>query len=145
MSESTFWSLIALFNWAATSDEAVVEPVVDSLASMTIEEIYAFDDILTDKLYALDTRDHAQEIGEYAYGEGYFSVDLFLYARCAVVANGQSLYDAVLANPTKFPNDIEFEALLYVAQTAFERKTGQDYSHLPELSYETFANKAGWP
>jgi hypothetical protein len=45
------------------------------------------------------------------------------------------------------PKDIEFESLLYIAPTAYERKTGGDGNDIRELaaeSYETFSNKAGW-
>jgi hypothetical protein len=45
------------------------------------------------------------------------------------------------------PKDIEFEALLYVAPTAFERKTGRDGDEVRDkagVSYETYSNKACW-
>ncbi|HOU93780.1 MAG TPA: hypothetical protein PLU22_22170 [Polyangiaceae bacterium] len=35
-------------------------------------------------------------------------------------------------------------ALLSVAATAFERKTGSDFDHETPVSYETFSNAAGW-
>ena len=45
------------------------------------------------------------------------------------------------------PKDIEFESLLYVAPTAYERKTGisgDAVRNQTELSYETFSNTEGW-
>jgi hypothetical protein len=65
-----------------------------------------------------------------------------------VVANGRQFYDPVLAQPREMPKDMAFEALLYVASTAYERKTGLDASsELPEsaVSFETFSNESGWP
>jgi hypothetical protein len=146
MTETTFWALIAMLNWGATGDDdAVVAPVVEELSQMSTEDIQRFDDILASKLHALDTKSHASEIGEDAYVEGeYFSADWFLYARCAVVANGSELFNSVLNDPTMFPKDIEFESLLNVASTAYEQKTGEEYKYSPEPSYETYSNKGGW-
>lgn len=71
MNEAVFWALIAMLNWNATgNDEAVIAPVVEELSQKSIEEIEQFDDILASKLYALDTKAHATEIGEDAYREG---------------------------------------------------------------------------
>lgn len=146
MTEAVFWSLISLLNWSqAGDDEAVVAPVVKELSEMEVSEIYSFEDILAAKLFALDTRAHAQEIGEAAYREGeYFSVDEFLYARCVVVANGREFYESVLATPDRFPKDMEFEALLGIAAAAFELKTQGEFDHVSDVSYETFSNEAGW-
>lgn len=146
MTEVVFWTLIAMLNWEATGDdEAVIQPVVNELSQMSVEDIRRFDDILASKLFALDTRAHAAEIGEGSYVEGeHFSVDMFLYARCVVVANGQDVFKAVVADPSSFPKDLEFETLLYIAAAAYEKKTGENYTHSPEPSYETFSNEDGW-
>lgn len=146
MTEGVFWALIAMLNWDATGDdEAVIQPVVIELSQMSVEEIRQFDDVLASKLFALDTRAHAAEIGEGAYVDGeHFSVDMFLYARGAVVANGKEVFDAVVADPKSFPKDLEFESLLYIAAAAYETKTGEDYTHSPEPNYETYSNKDGW-
>ena len=147
MTEAKFWAIIAMLNWAATGDDdAVIAPAVAELAKYEVEEIYEFDNILAEKLYALDTIAHAEQIGgEDAYREGeYFSPDLFLYSRCVVVANGEELYTRVLENPAAFPEFLEFESLLYIARKACERKTGLDYDHATEPSYETYSNVDGW-
>jgi predicted DNA-binding WGR domain protein len=146
MSDEAFWRIIALFNWKKTGDDdAVIEPAVNALAQMAPEHIKGFEDILAAKLYALDTVAHAREIGDEAYQPGkYFSSDWFLYERCCVVANGAAFYEAVLAEPRNMPKDVEFEAILYVAGTAYERKTGEEIDHASSVSYETFANKQGW-
>ena len=41
------------------------------------------------------------------------------------------------------PQELEFEALLYVAGDASAKKTGED-DHAPPLSKASFSNKAGW-
>ena len=147
MKEAAFWTLITLFNWGATGDdEAVIKPVVDALSELSTEEIYAFEEILTEKLHALDAKKYAKEIGEDAYvnDEQYFSVDGFLYSRCVIVANGEEFYEHIIKSPTDFPKDMDFEALLYVAQKAYEKKTGKEWGHVSKLSYETYSNKSGW-
>jgi hypothetical protein len=110
--EDTFWHLIESFDWGRTGDdEAVVEPAVSALAAMPVEEIRSFEEILAAKLYALDTKAHAMEIGEedaYREGKG-FSTDEFLYARCVVVANGREFFYSVLANPGAMPKELELK------------------------------------
>jgi predicted DNA-binding WGR domain protein len=146
MSEDVFWRIIKLFNWKRTGDDdAVVGSAVKALSEMSDENIEKFQEIMTAKLYALDTIAHAREIGEYSYEVGsHFSVDWFLYVRCCVVANGKSFYNSALKNPKEMPEDIDFEALLYVASEAVEKKTGKDADFNIKLSYETFSNKEGW-
>lgn len=146
MSEEVFWRIIRLFNWKKLGDDdAVIEPAVAALAQMNVADIERFEDILAEKLHTLDTEAHAREIGEEAYRpDKYFSVDWFLYARCVVVANGPEFYATVLANPAEMPKDGEFESLLYVGPTAYERKTGREIDHGTPLSYETYSNLAGW-
>jgi hypothetical protein len=147
MGEAAFWNIIELLNWKrAGDDEAVIKPAVKALAKRPVAEITAFEEILAQKLYALDTEAHARSIGEEAYADDkHFSVDWFLYARCCVVANGRNLYEQVLANPSSFPQDMEFEALLSIGSNAYEIKTKeQDYSFETSVSYETFSNLQGW-
>ena len=147
MDEKEFWRIIGLLDWKRTGDDdAVLKPAVKALAKHALDDIAAFEDILSRKLYALDTMAHAKQIGTDAYADGkHFSVDLFLYARCCVVANGPDFYASVLADPTQFPKDMDFEALLELASAAYELKSGE----APEVfdtsvSYETFSNQAGW-
>ena len=147
MSEPVFWRIIKLFDWKRLGDDdAVLKPAVAALAQMSIESIQRFEDILAEKLFALDTEAHARNIGEHSYVDDahYFSVDEFLYSRCVVVVNGQAVYDEVLSNPTAMPKDSEFESVLYLAGTAYSKKTGSDFDYCPPTSYETFSNRAGW-
>lgn len=148
MDNAQFWRIINLLDWeCGGGDQAVLEPAVAALSQLPEDEIAGFEELLSQKLYALDTLSHATNVGEDAYVDKseYFSVDTFLYARCCVVANGEALYTSVLDHPAEFPKDVEFEALLSLASTAYERKTGV----APEgfdtsVSYETFSNEAGW-
>lgn len=148
MTEQQFWELMSLVNWKKLgNDDAVVRPLVKSLVKLPENEIFAFHDLLAEKLHALDTEAHARHMGEYSYKgpDEFFSVDAFLYARCAVVANGKEVFEQILADPMEFPEDAEFEAILYVAATAYEKKTGTEYPHSPDICIETFSNEKGWP
>lgn len=147
MDENEFWDIVGMLNWDETGDDdAVVEPVVNYLSNQSDEDIFQFDELLAQKLHALDTKAHAKEIGEGAYinDDQYFSVDSFLYSRCVVVANGKELFEHALNNPSEFPKDMEFEAILYVAQDAYERKNGKKWNYVSPTSYETFKNVGGW-
>lgn len=147
MSERDFWALIEKLDWSHTgNDDAVVAPLVAALADLPKTAIRHFAERLAYLLYNLDTREHAKHIGLGAFTEGGdgFSDDGFLYARCAVVANGQAVYENALATPEDMPKDIEFEALLSVASAAFEAKTGEDLDYETGCSCESGSNVAGW-
>lgn len=149
MNESKFWEIIALFDWdKAGDDDAVLKPAREALAAMDNEAIFKFEDILSEKLHALDTREHCRACyaGELDPDDGddYISADDFLYCRCAIVANGPELYNSVLVDPTEFPQGLEFESLLYLPVSAYEIKTDEPYEHAPPVSYESFQNTDGW-
>jgi hypothetical protein len=147
MTDQQFWELMCLLDWKKLgNDDAVVRPLVRALAKLAEKEIFSFDDFLAEKLHALDTEAHASHMGEHSYKgpDEFFSVDEFLYTRCAVVANGKEVFDEILADPKQFPQYAEFEAILYVAGTAYDKKTGKEYTHSPAVSFETFSNTKGW-
>jgi hypothetical protein len=143
MNEPCFWSIIALFDWTKTGDDdAVIEPAVQALAKMAPEDIIRFYDILSEKLWQLDTEAHAQPFID-KHHKGYLSVDDFLYIRCCVVANGEEAFKQVLHHPENIP-DLTFSRLLHVASKAFERRTGKIMNHIPAYNYETYSNENGW-
>jgi hypothetical protein len=149
MQEDTFWNVIAKLDWEETGDDdAVLEPAVTELVTLGAEQIYRFFDILAEKLHSLDTREHCRQcyLGELDPDDGhdYISADDFLYARCVVVANGREFFQDVLKNPSEMPRGLEFEALLSLAGTAYERLTGREFEHLAPVDYESFQNVAGW-
>lgn len=149
MNEATFWSLIGRLDWSYEGeDELVIEPLIDELSTMPRAEIASFQDLMAEKLYALDGRAWARESGNLVWwGEPEdVSADGFLYARCVVVANGQEYYEAVLRDPKAMPKDVEFEILVYIGQAALKRQTGNELDELdqPRLSFETFSNRDAW-
>lgn len=146
MTEAAFWNIIALLDWEKSGDdEAVLLPAIEALSQFSKESIKKFKDILSEKLYLLDGERYALHTGENAYSEnGAFSVDTFLYARACAVANGKEYFDSVLKNPQEMPKDLIFEALLYLPNEAYEKKTGKELQYVPKYNYETFFNIEGW-
>lgn len=146
LSEADFWSLIEKLDWEkGENNQEIIQPLIKALSQLTEEKIYAFEDILSEKLYKLDAKKYAQNTGENAYQKDkYFSPDSFLYARCCVVANGREFYETVLKNPAEMPKDLTFGALLRVAAEAYELKTGNKFKHSPAYLYETYANSEAW-
>lgn len=147
MDEATFWGLLDQLDWRHEGeDDRVVAPVVRALTTLTLEEIESFDQILARKLFALDGRAWAREIGSGWRGGKYpISGDEFLYVRCVALVNGRDFYEAVLADPSQMPKDMEFESLLYIGRTAWEAKTGEEPDFDTDVSFETWSNEAGWP
>jgi len=139
-SEDDFWKVIDKIDWTKKGLESKTSPAVKMLAKMPMSNIYLFADKLSAKLYHLDTRIHATV---YASNEpdNFISADDFLYARCAVVAEGREYYEKVLGDPSQMPDDIVFEPLLYLADDAFELKMGIPFNYVPTYNYETQSNK----
>lgn len=141
--EEAFWGIIDGIDWSKKASKDKLKPAVEQLAAMPVAAIYVFADKLAEKLYHLDTRPHAET---YAANEPdhFISVDDFLYARCAVVAEGREYYEKVLNDPATMPDSIVFEPLLSLADLAFEQKTGAEFNYVPTFNYETRSNQSGW-
>ena len=149
MDEDAFWEILSRLNWKKQGDDdAVLEPAVATLSLMSVADIAKFEMMMTKKLYALDTREHARAVYEGETdpddGDQYISADDFLYARCVMLVNGRKKYESVLKNPKGIAKGKEFEAVLSLARDAHERKTGEELDVSTPVSYESFSNKAGW-
>jgi hypothetical protein len=149
MDEDQFWSIIALFDWSKDQEDDILAPSVLALSQLSDESIFGFHELLNQKLFALDARKYAEQLGSnrFAPAEGnFFSVDDFLYSRCGVIANGRQFFDEVLETPSLILKEFTFESLLYLPEKAWEAKhSNVDYDYFPVTSYETFSNIAGWP
>lgn len=146
MDENRFWSIIALFDWGRRDNADIVAPAIEVLSEYSEADIFRFEDILASKLFALDGEIFAEALGWNSPDHDSFSSDVFLYARCCVVANGSRFYEKVLNAPSQMPRDCTFETLLYIAEKAFRLKTGLNtFDYLPKISYETFNNSTAWP
>ena len=141
--DEEFWKIIDLIDWSKKPAKNKLQPAIKRLAKMPVSAIYIFADKLSEKLYRLDTKQHAQA---YSANEpdNFISVDDFLYARCAVVAEGSEYYEKVLNDPSQMPKNLVFEPILSLADYAFEQKTGEEFNYIPTFNYETHSNLAGW-
>jgi Protein of unknown function (DUF4240) len=147
MKDESFWSIISLLDFNAECDEDIIEPSINELAKMSVRDIKLFEEALAYKLYLLDTKEHARNIGEHSYNDeesNYFSADLFLYFRCSVVAKGKEFFESTLDNPKNMPRDESFESLLSLASDAYIRKTGKEFEYYTGCDYESFSNVEGW-
>ncbi len=142
-SEDDFWRVIEKIDWSKKGSENKIGPAARMLAKMPVSSIYLFADKLSAKLYHLDTRAHANQYAANEH-ENFISADDFLYARCAVIAEGIEYFEKVLNDPSQMPDDIVFEPLLYLADDAFELKMGIPFNYMPTFQVETRSNEAGW-
>ncbi|WP_245609681.1 DUF4240 domain-containing protein [Terribacillus saccharophilus] len=144
--EEFFWSMISKMDWKQGDEWDIADSLVDHLAKKSKGKIKVFEETLAYLLYQLDTKQHAEQIGEHSYktDNDFFSEDLFLYARCYVVAKGKNVFQRVLQNPLEMPKDKEFEALLSIAEEAYEQKADLSFDYVSEYDYETYSNDKGW-
>ncbi len=143
MDEERFWHIIELLDWQQEgNDEAVLAPAIAALGQFSETAIRTFADIQAKLLCQLDGKVYADS---YAADSDFFSADGFLYARCAVVANGRETYYRILSHPEEMPQEVEFEALLNLPEQAWQLRTGkEEWDYIPPYNYETGFNEEGW-
>jgi hypothetical protein len=92
LTEQRFWEIIQLFDWRDSEDNMqVLAPAIEALAASPVHHIYLFSDILASKLFTLDGRRFAEQIGDDAYSPNtYFSVDNFLMPDAASSLMGKN-------------------------------------------------------
>ena len=140
-----FWETVDKCDWDKQGDDdAVLAPLIEFLSELSDDDIFIFDDMMSELLYRLDTKNHALDCEK---TQGIFSEDAFLYSRCVALVNGPEYYTKVLNRRIKRLWNMEFESILYVPSAAWAKKHGKDeadYPHLAPLSYETGSNEDGW-
>ncbi|MFC8452626.1 DUF4240 domain-containing protein [Kitasatospora sp. NPDC057223] len=146
-----FWTLIDLLG--DRRECTFAEPLAEALAGLPPAAIIGFEERLAQALYRLDRREFGTlpvidmcEPGKAPFPQ---SNDGFLYSRCAVVAAGRGTYEAVLAGRAPFAphtaTTLHGEDLLYIAEEAYEKATGEEWDHVNEFDYESCSNPEGWP
>jgi hypothetical protein len=143
MSNSAFWSLIDLISGDRWDDDRSDYSALEAkLCQMPSEQVRAFYEALAERAHALDTRaNHAA----FAYFPGL--ADTFLYARLAVIGNGEDVYRHVLATPSAFParsRSAWAERLLVVPMEVYRSATGADLDTSAAPDLESFSNRDGW-
>lgn len=141
--EQFFEMIMTICDWETPDDEEKLEPLIEYLSFKSDEEIFAFDDIMAQLLYDIDTKKNftaAQKYSEH-------SDDTFLYSRCVALVNGEDYYERVKRGQATELWEMEFECILYVPSNAWARKhnsSADDYPHLTAVSYETGSNVGEW-
>lgn len=140
-----FWSTMELCDWNSEGDDdKVLKPVILYLSKQSDDVIFAFDDLMSELLYRLDTKEFADQCQK---EDPQMCDDTFLYSRCVALINGRSYYEKVRQGNEKGLWSMEFEALLYVPEKAWALKHQSSvdaYPHSTPFSYETGSNKDGW-
>lgn len=128
MDKTAFWQLIESAKTAANGDQQLQEEVlISNLAELEPEQIVSFECIMRELLMEAD---HFNIIAAQKIIDGYVSDDTYLYFRCWLVAQGETIFTNILQNPDTLASILDegyqdFEGLLYVATTAFEKQTGK--------------------
>lgn len=137
-----FWSAMELCDWNSEGDDdKVLEPVIKYLSKQNDDVIFEFDDLMSELLYHLDTKELAEQCQK---EDPQMCDDTFLYSRCVALINGRSYYEKVKQGIVKDLWNMEFEALLYVPGKAWALKHQSSvdaYPHSTPFSYETGSNK----
>lgn len=140
-----FWSTMELCDWNSEGDDyKVLEPVIKYLSKQNDDVIFEFDDLMSELLYHLDTKEFADQCQK---EDPQMCDDTFLYSRCVALINGRSYYEKVKQGKVKDLWNMEFEALMYVPGKAWalkHKRSVDDYPHSALFSYETGSDKDGW-
>lgn len=145
MDRTQFFKIIMdICDWDAMgNDDKVLSPLVEYLSQQSDETIFAFDEIMAELLFELDTKKNFKKARRY-YDH---SDDSFLYSRCCALTNGEGYYEKVKAGKVSDLWQMEFEAILGVPMCAWGKKHGHDsidYPYLTTKSCETGSNIHGW-
>ena len=145
MTRKEFFDInMTVCDWNASgNDEKVLRPLIEYLAKQSDETIFGFDEIMTELLFELDTKQLFQRACKY-YPQ---TDDAFLYSRCCALINGEAYYEKAKKGMVNDLWEMEFEAILYGPMRAWAMKHGEDaddYPYMPTKSYETGSNSEEW-
>ena len=129
MPPADFWPLIDQATAAAPTDHAAkAQHLVAALAARPLADIVGFE--LTLRQFIIEADDYSL-LGAQKIIDGYVTDDAWLYFRCWLIGQGETVFRAALQNADSLaavapgPYECAFEELLYVATKAYERQTGR--------------------
>ncbi|MEW2553044.1 DUF4240 domain-containing protein [Streptomyces zhihengii] len=151
MTWAEFWALIATLDGEATEENC--HRLAAELSRRPVPDIIGFAERHTEGLHRLDQEQFGTlPVAGMTLPDGTpfpQSSDVFLYARCAVVAAGRPVWESVFSDADAFApftsTEYEGEHLLYVPDQAYQRATGRQWDHTTRYSYESCSNHDGWP
>ena len=140
MTDEEFWKLISLADLNLIDQEDClggVAPIIDALSQKPPEDICHFEEVMSQKLYALD---YAVLNDEFETG-----ADSFLYQRCYAVISGHRFYVNTFSEEKRTLGLFDWcQSLLSVAQKAWEKSQDSDWCFTASVSYETGSNEEGY-
>lgn len=145
LDEELYWSIIdqSLHNSHNQDEQAAF--LVKAIGQLTPKQMIGFR-LRTDKLL-YDTYTSDMWCAAYIMNQG-CSDDSFEYFRNWVISRGKAVYYAAKANPDSLISEVneeadmyDFEDFWYVANDAFQQKTGKDLYDF--IDYEHFKTKEG--
>ncbi|MBD2714174.1 DUF4240 domain-containing protein [Microvirga sp. STR05] len=128
MDKEQFWQLVEAAKTEAQGDQQLQEQIlIDHLAQLEPAQIVAFECRLRECLLEAD---HFNIIAAQKIIDGYVSDDTYLYFRCWLIGQGETVFTNALQNADSLASVMDegyqdFEELLYVATKAFEQRTGK--------------------
>ncbi len=140
LSEEQFWQIIDCLDWSKQDEDDIMAEAVQVLTQMPIANIYLFKDILSEKIFHINTKAHANSY-KAKQKDGYAYVEDFLYVCCAIVAGGKDYYESNFNNPNELLVENAFASLLSLADDAYALKTGKKMDYLPTFNFETHNNQ----
>jgi hypothetical protein len=129
MDEDRFWKLVKDSLHSGEDQDDQEKYLIEQLALLPPADIIGFKLRMEKLLY--DAYTSNMWCAAYIINGG-CSDDGFEYFRCWLLSRGKEVYYRALNNPDSLVNEIdgegeyEFEGFLYMAQSAFENKTGKD-------------------
>jgi hypothetical protein len=151
MTWADFWALIATLDGEAT--DASCQRLAEELSRRSVPDIIGFAERHAEALYRLDQEKFGTlPVANLTTRDGSpfpQSADVFLYARCAVVAAGRAVWERVFFDVDMFvpytSSEYDGEWLLYVPDKAYELATGEEWNRSTRYCYESYSNQDGWP
>ncbi|GGY84986.1 DUF4240 domain-containing protein [Streptomyces nitrosporeus] len=151
MTWADFWSLISILNGEAT--RANCRRLAEELSRRPVPGIIGFAERHAEALYRLDQEKFGTlpvaGMTDEAGAPFPQSADTFLYARCAVVAAGQDIWEGAFSDAGTFAPytsaEYDGEWLLYVPDQAYQLATGKEWHRLTRYCFESYSNRDGWP
>ncbi|MCB2376465.1 DUF4240 domain-containing protein [Hymenobacter sp. BT635] len=128
MDKKEFWHLLdAAKAEAAGNQERQQQHLVARLTEREPEQIIEFECLL--RQYIIEADDFTVMAAQKII-DGYVSDDSYLYFRCWLVGQGETVFANALRSPDTLADVVQepyqdFEQLLYVATIAFAERTGQ--------------------
>lgn len=151
MDEQSLWDVMATLGGKA--DKKALKHFGTRLNQLSPEDVTAFGDELSAKLYALDTEAHFKQpilADEAADAEPEdMDGDLFDDLRCAVVLAGQDVYESVLARPQaltehRWPQLWDAGAIIDVLDAVHKERSIGTGSYSPKFPLDTGSNPLGF-